>query len=108
MSGPSLRVTFAPDANRDLVDQADFLSIEAGLAVSNRFIQAVAHTVDLLSQMPGMGRVFRPANNRQIELRTIPVSRPFHRSVIFYTSTATQLRIERILHSAQNLHRFFP
>jgi plasmid stabilization system protein ParE len=57
--------------------------------------------------MPKMGNVFRSRAKRQTELRSIAISGPFHRSIIFYTATNAELRIERILHSAQNLPSFF-
>jgi plasmid stabilization system protein ParE len=107
MSKPPLSVLFAPDASRDLIQRAGFLAIEGSLRISDRFLEAVAHTVDLLTQMPKIGSVFRSASNRKSEIRTMPVSGAFHRSVIFYTATTTELRIQRILHSSQNLTRFF-
>ena len=108
MSKQPLRISFSPDAKRDLIERADLFAIEAGLHTSDRFVEALAHTVDLLTQMPAMGRVFRSANKKRREIRTFPVSSVFHRHIIFYSCTAVELRIERIVHSAQDLRLLFP
>jgi plasmid stabilization system protein ParE len=96
MSKSPLRVAYAPDAYRDLIEKAAYLEEEGGLPISDRFLQATSHTIELLRNMPKMGNVFRSGAKGQTELRTISISRPFHRSIIFYTATTVELRIERI------------
>jgi plasmid stabilization system protein ParE len=107
MSKRPLRVVYGPDARLDLIERAAYLANEAGLAVSDRFIVAVAQTLDLLSQMPNIGRVFGSKKRRPDELRYIPVSGAFDRTIIFYTHTASELRVERLLHGSQDLPRSF-
>jgi len=108
MSKSSLRVVYAPEAERDLIDRADYLAEEAGQRIADRFVEAVAHTLGLLAQMPNMGKAFRSRRSRPNQLRTIPASGAFGHSLIFYTCSESELRVERILHSAQDLRRFFP
>lgn len=107
MTRKPLSILYAPVAKRDLIDRAAYLAVEAGSDISNRFLQAAAHTVDLLAKTPRMGRRCPRKSAPHIELRRIPVSDAFHRTVVFYTHTAAEIRVERILHSAQDLPRFF-
>jgi plasmid stabilization system protein ParE len=108
MSKRPLRVVYGPEAKLDLIERATYLADEAGLNVSDRFVDAVAHTLDLLSKMPDLGRVFGSRKSRRRELRYISVSGAFDHTIIFYTHTASELRVERLLHGSQNLPRFFP
>src|SRR5665213_3532033 len=99
MTSRKPRVSFAPSARTDLIERASFYAMEAGEAISDRFVEAIAQTVDLLVRMPKIGRVFLPATaDLKPEIRRIALSTPFHQITVFYSCTQRELRVERLLH----------
>jgi hypothetical protein len=53
-----------------------------------------------------MGKAFRVRSHPHLDFRPIPVSRPFRRWLLIYTFDDELLRIERVAHTAQDIHRF--
>ena len=102
MTGPNLRIRLSNSAKRDLDRRWKWLAQESSPATADRFLDAVDRTIELLRTLPGMGRVFR-VQKSSVLVRRIAVTSPFERWVVFYTVHPAELRIERVLHSAQDL-----
>ena len=83
MSEGKRRAVYAKNAQRDLQIQADYIETEGGLLQSERFVEAVSRTVELLRDTPQIGRLIRPGAVAKAELRSIGVSRPFDKYVVF-------------------------
>ena len=94
-----------PEANRDLIEIADYIardSIDAAL----RFLDAADATfLDLLA-FPGMGAVRDVKNDQLGELRSWAV-RGFANYLIFYRVTNEGIEIVRVLHGARDIDRQF-
>jgi plasmid stabilization system protein ParE len=107
MSNPPLPVVYGPDARLDTVMRAAYLARHSGLHIADRFIAAIAHMLELVTQAPQAGRVFVSTTVQSPQLRYLHVPGAFHRTVVFYTITASEIRVERVLHSAQGPPRTY-
>jgi plasmid stabilization system protein ParE len=94
-------------ASRDLEDIASYLQEEAGTAIVLRFLDAVDRTADLLRITPYIGPALHTASPRHPNVRRLPLSHPVERWMLFYEPSSTEIRIDRILHSAQDYPRHF-
>jgi plasmid stabilization system protein ParE len=105
---PSRRgVKYTRKAGRDLEEIADYLEEQAGESTALRMLDAVNRTVGLLRSSPHIGIASNLASGRYRRMRQIPLCASFDRWMMFYTPSATELRIHRILHSSQNWPRLF-
>jgi plasmid stabilization system protein ParE len=93
-------------ASRDLESIADHLQEEASALIALRFLDAIDRTTDLLLTTPQIGVTLNLASGHYRRARRIPVHSPFERWTIFYTPSTSELRIHRVIHSAQNWPRF--
>ncbi|HEX6038222.1 type II toxin-antitoxin system RelE/ParE family toxin [Longimicrobium sp.] len=94
--------TLSPTARRDLVAAALYATRKAGTThAGNRVIDRLAVTMELLAQVPSLGRVRDELRPR---LRSYP-SKPF---IIFYRRTRTGIHVHRILHQRQDVRSAFP
>jgi plasmid stabilization system protein ParE len=92
------RVTFSPQARRDLADIVDFLLDFASPQTARKYEIEIRRVIDNLSDLPSIGsprRVFGP-NVR------ILIVRPF---LIFYEDRSEQGEVEilRILHGSRDI-----
>ena len=102
-----LDLYYTRKASRDLEDITGYLQGEAGETIAIRFRDAVDRTVDLLRTTPNIGVASRAGSPRHRDMRRLPLSHPFDRWMMFYTPASTEIRIDRVLHSAQGLPHFF-
>jgi plasmid stabilization system protein ParE len=107
LNRPVRQLRIASNAARDLAERAEYLRVEGSLSVARDFLTSITHTMELLRATPGIGKAFRVRLRPQIEFRRITVSRPFGRWLLVYTYSETIVRIERIIHSAQDFRQFF-
>jgi plasmid stabilization system protein ParE len=98
---------YTHQASHDLEDIADYLREEAGTAIALRFLDAVDHTTDLLRVTPYIGTALASVSVRHSNVRRLPLSAPFGRWMLFYEPAPTEIRIDRVLHSAQDWPRYF-
>jgi len=102
-----LALSYTRKASSDLENITDYLQEQSGESIALRLLDAVDHTASLLQITPHIGIGCDFGSRRFPHMRRIVVSGPFHRWIIFYTPSATEIRIDRILHSAQNIPRLF-
>lgn len=101
----SLTVHRSDYFNEDFDLQYRWYLREAGEEVAERYFAAVLLTVRDLAQHPGLGRVRKFQAEALQGLRSFRVSRPFHRHLIFYRASETELSVERVMHGTRDLPR---
>jgi plasmid stabilization system protein ParE len=101
------RLHYARKASRDLEAITDYIQDQAGELTAIRLLDAVDRTIDLLQTTPHLGVACNLASGRYSRMRQIPIYGPFDRWTMFYTPSATELRIHRIIHSSRNWTRLF-
>jgi toxin ParE1/3/4 len=91
---------------RDVSETADYLAVNAGAELAERFLSAMMGSVRALQQMPGIGA---PCNFQRAELQGLrrwPV-KDFERWLIFYKPTRSDIDIVRVLHGSLDLNEIF-
>lgn len=95
------RYVIRPQADRDLDEQALYLSREASLQTGHRFLVAAHETFTRLASQPNMGWRFR-GQKRLINLRVFPVS-GFDRMLILYLPLESGVEILRVIHGSRDI-----
>jgi toxin ParE1/3/4 len=78
---------------------------EAGAEIAERYLAAALATTRQLALHPGLGRERKFRHEALKGLRSFRVERPFHRHIVFYRATETELFIERVMHGTRDLPR---
>ena len=92
-----------PQALIDLVETAEYIA-EDDPEVADHFFDAFEATLKDLRNSPKIGSVRRFQDKIDVRMWFV---RGFHKSLIFYTETADEIVILRIIHSARDYTRFF-
>ena len=95
------RIHRRPQARRDLVDHAVYIS-ENNLDAAERFLDAAEETFTLLTTHPAMGSPRDFDNPKLAGLRMWPVKN-FQRYLIFYRPTDDGIEIIRVLRGEQDV-----
>jgi toxin ParE1/3/4 len=101
----SKRASRSPEARRDLVEIADYIS-NNNLEASMRFLDATEDTITFLAANPLIGQLFVPANELIPPLRIWPIH-GFRNHLIFYRPLTEGVEIVRVLHGARDLQSLF-
>ena len=99
------RASRSPQARRDLVEIADYISnnnVEAAM----RFLDAAEESIQFLAANSLVGQSFDPANESVPPLRVWPVH-GFRNYLIFSRPTDDDIEIVRVLHGARDLDALF-
>ncbi len=94
-------IVLYPQARVDLVEQTAFIA-EESIEASDKFLECVQESLELLSQMPELDALREFRNPRLTGLRIWPVKR-FERRLIFYRAVPDGLEVIRILHSSRDV-----
>lgn len=86
----------------DLRRQVDWYRDYAAPEMAERFVDAVAGTLNELAQAPGLGRPRFKDWPELAGIRSWRVRKPYHRHLIFYRSDAKVLLAERVVHEARD------
>jgi toxin ParE1/3/4 len=95
------RASRSPEARRDLVEIADYISgnsVDAAI----RFLDAAEGTFTFLAANPLIGQLFVPANELIPPLRVWPID-GFRNHLVFYRPLTDGVEIVRVLHDARDL-----
>ena len=97
-----MKVVRLPQALTDLVETAEYIA-EDNIEAADRFFDSFESAVEAIRRTPKIGvvRLFDGA----VEIRMWPI-RGFERSMIFYTVSADEIVILRVIHSARDYTRF--
>lgn len=98
-----MKIVKLPQALTDLVETADYLA-EDDVEVADRFFDAFEATLDDIRKTPKIGSIRKYKN--QVDIRMWFV-RGFEKSLIFYTESADEIVILRVIHAARDYTRFF-
>ncbi len=85
-----------------IVDLADFIAWRTSIDAATRFVAATEKTVELPSQMPGLGTRWESDHPRLAELRFFPVTH-FPNHLVFYRPLEDGLEPVRVLHGARDI-----
>lgn len=99
------RASRTPEARRDLVEIADYISGNS-VEASMRFLDAAEGTIDFLAANPQIGQSFVPENEPIPPLRIWPID-GFRNHLIFFRPTDDGVEIVRVLHGARDLDALF-
>lgn len=99
------RASRTPEARRDLVEIADYIS-DNNIDAAMRFLDAAEGTIAFLAANPHVGQFFVPADESMPPLRIWPVD-GFRNHLIFFRPTDDGVEIVRVLHGARNLESLF-
>ena len=105
MSQPRARLWYTSRANRDVDEITGRYEEISGPDVALRFLDALDHTLDLVRTSPGIGIPCHRGSHR--DLRRIPLSGSFDLWMLYYTPSATEIRVDRVFHSARDTKILF-
>ena len=91
--------------NEDFDLQYRWYLREAAEEIAERYFALVLSTVRLLAENPELGRERKFRHEALKGLRSFRVERPFHRHIVFYRATETDLFVERMMHGSRDLPR---
>lgn len=100
------RVVVLPAADRDLEDQAAYLSEAAGTDVALRFFESAASTFSFLTQTPEAGALRASELPSLAGLRLWRI-KGFELHLIFYRVTDDSIEIVRLLHAHRDIAAIF-
>jgi toxin ParE1/3/4 len=98
------RVIRREAARRDLIRHFAYLGEYASLEIAEEFLLCVERSFSELSKMPQMGSLVNVTPGKFSGSRLWPV-RDFQKYLIVYRPLADGVRIERVLHAAQDYQR---
>jgi toxin ParE1/3/4 len=90
-----------PAARRDIEAYVDYLNEQAGPTVADRFIDQGRATFASLAVAPELGPLVYTTNAKLNGLRKWCI-KGFPKMLIFYVPLTTEIRIIRVLHTAQD------
>jgi toxin ParE1/3/4 len=96
------RVSFRPQARKDIRDTAAYLFVETSEAVAVRFERAVQNLAHTLAGMPGIGVPCSFRNPELHDVRRLTVT-GFENWLLFYQETEDRIDVIRVLHGARDI-----
>jgi len=96
-----MSVVQQPRAVRDLVGIASYFD-EIRESLSDRFLEAVEKTFQLLDSMPGIGKP-QPVRNPTLQGLRSRVVQGFKKYVVFYLETDDGVEIVRVLYGSRDV-----
>lgn len=100
----TLQVESRPAARRDLLQIHEYLNREVSLALADRFLMALDHSIQQIAGFPHAGSLFPARRIRALEVRRSPV-KEFPRYLIYYAVGTRKVTLLRILHTARDVSR---
>jgi toxin ParE1/3/4 len=98
------RLLLSDAAIADILEQAEWYSVQSGEALAHRWEKAVTSSVLRIVNRPGRGTLctFKSVELRDVRRITIPGS-PKH--LLFYKFREAEILILRVVHGARDLER---
>ncbi|MGH9446451.1 MAG: type II toxin-antitoxin system RelE/ParE family toxin [Terriglobia bacterium] len=100
------RILVRPAADRDLDDQAEYLTAHQNLEMGLRFYSAAEETFQLLATQPEMGRTTEYRSAFLTGMRMLPVKQ-FPKHLVFYRLLEDGIEVIRVLHGARDIEALF-
>jgi len=96
------RYRVQPAADKDLDDQAAYLSTHASLETALRFYDAASSTFGKLADAPGIGERWPTTHPRLAGLRVCRIE-GFEKHLAFYRPLDDGIEVVRVIHAARDL-----
>lgn len=96
------RATVRPAARRDLIGHFAYLGENGSFLTARRFLAQARATFQKLAEAPHLGALRQSGKFPTLRMWRV---RHFEKYLIFYQPTADGVRIERIVHAAQDYTR---
>lgn len=97
-----LRLTIRPLALQDISEIAEYLYVQSGSELADRFVSAIEGDLHRLCQLPDIGSPCHFQRTEVQNLRRWAVN-GFERWLVFYLPKNTAIEIIRVLHGARNI-----
>jgi plasmid stabilization system protein ParE len=101
----NLSLRRAEKFNADFDQQYRWYLEQDGEELAERFLTAVARTLQSLLAQPDLGRRRKFRHPALAGIHSFQVKSPFQNILIFYRHTATEFSAERLMHGARDLPR---
>jgi len=101
-----LKIIETERAFEEATSIANRIAQDAGLIVSDRFLESLLAAYDRLSDFPMMGTARTHGSSALSGLRMWPVPN-FRKILIYYVPTEVELKIVHVVHGAQDIARIF-
>ena len=98
------RFVVLPAADRDIDEQAEYLSVQASLETALRFYDAIEETFSFLASHPAIGAPYEGRTLAGAGIRVWRVS-GFGNHLAFYRPIEGGIEILRVLHGARDIGR---
>lgn len=98
-----MKIVKTPQALTDLIEIADFIARD-DLDVAERFFDSFDETIEILAQTPEIGSRKEMTGYNNLRMWFV---KGFEKCLIFYTESADELVIVRIVHSSRDYNRIF-
>jgi plasmid stabilization system protein ParE len=99
----SLDISFAAFFAEDVSLQVTWYTKNAGDEIASKYATQVDRTVEFLADHPNLGKRCDFPEAEFTDLRFYPLSRPFHRHLVFYYVKAQTLIAFRVIDGARDL-----
>ena len=98
------RLLLSDAAVADILEQAEWYSVQSGEALAHRWEKAVTSSVLRVVHRPALGALctFRAVELRDVRRTTIP---GFAKHLLFYKFKEEEILILRVVHGARDLER---
>lgn len=100
------RIIILPEAERDLDQQATYLTDEGSIETALRFVDAVEATLFMIASHPGLGCSRRYRNPELAGIRMFPVT-DFPKYLVFYRTVSCSIEVVRLLHGSRDIEKLF-
>lgn len=98
-----MKIVRMPQALVDLVETAEYIARD-DVEVADRFFDAFEQAIEKISKTPKIGSVRKFRDEIDVRMWFVP---GFEKSLIFYTESADEIVILRVIHSARDYTRLF-
>ncbi|HEX3358631.1 MAG TPA: type II toxin-antitoxin system RelE/ParE family toxin [Tepidisphaeraceae bacterium] len=96
------RTIRTPQADRDLIEHFARIALDK-IEPAERFIKIAEDSFKLLSEMPGIGRVWDTNNPRLAGTRLYPLPHGYRNYLVFYRIIPNGIEVIRVLQGARDL-----
>jgi toxin ParE1/3/4 len=100
------RIILRPAADRDLADQAEYLTRHQSRQTGLRFYRAAEETFRLLASQPEIGKGAECRSPFLSGMRMFPLKQ-FTNHLVFYRRVENGIEIVRVLHGARDIETLF-
>lgn len=99
-----MRVIITSLARKDIIESARFIA-EDNIDAAVRFLDAIEITANMIKTTPAIGRLKEIGGENNLRMWFV---KDFHKHLVFYVATKSEIRIVRVIHSSRDYRTGFP